>query len=321
MADLIKAARTRIKKKQEETPSQVDLIEQARINNAYSGGVIRPANISVPEMTVAPSGTYTPTIKPMYANANKIKPAQTPQTYKIKPVTPGSPLYSGYPFVRDYTGTAANALDSFHEQNARTALQKNMDAETSLYGAGLAYASGDYDTADELASQAQKKVLEENREVQDSWEKRVLTEVPKTEPVLMNGVWMDMPSLSAQKANEQIRTDLEKNNTIREKNSAINQQAAKIKVASNEVKHEIDVANYLSRSDFAEKSAAGAATINPTVQEAFSAMNVDIPNPAQFVADNRDALEQLPVYVLNNTRNGLNLFNNYMMLTDRKSVV
>lgn len=32
--------------------------------------------------------------------------------------------------------------------------------------------------------------------------------------------------------------------------------------------------------------------------------------------DNRDALEQLPVYVLNNTRNGLNLFNNYMMLTD-----
>ena len=316
MADLIKAARTRIKKKQEETPSQVDLIEQARINNAYNGGVIRPANISVPEMTVAPSGTYTPTIKPMYANANKIKPAQTPQTNTIKPVTPGSPLYSGYPFVRDYTGTAANALDSFHEQNARTALQKNMDAETSLYGAGLAYASGDYDTADELASQAQKKVLEENREVQDSWEKRVLTEVPKTEPVLMNGVWMDMPSLSAQKANEQIRTDLEKNNTIREKNSAINQQAAKIKVASNEVKHEIDVANYLSRSDFAEKSAAGAATINPTVQEAFSAMNVDIPNPAQFVADNRDALEQLPVYVLNNTRNGLNLFNNYMMLTD-----
>ena len=47
MADLIKAARTRIKKKQEETPSQVDLIEQARINNAYNGGVIRPANISV----------------------------------------------------------------------------------------------------------------------------------------------------------------------------------------------------------------------------------------------------------------------------------
>lgn len=117
MADLIKAARTRIKKKQEETPSQVNLIEQARINNAYNGGVIRPANISVPEMTVAPSGTYTPTIKPMYANANKIKPVQTPQTYKIKPVTPGSPLYSGYPFVRDYTGTAANALDIFHEQN------------------------------------------------------------------------------------------------------------------------------------------------------------------------------------------------------------
>lgn len=50
MADLIKAARTRIKKKQEETPSQVDLIEQARINNAYNGGVIQARlNISVPE--------------------------------------------------------------------------------------------------------------------------------------------------------------------------------------------------------------------------------------------------------------------------------
>lgn len=145
MADLIKAARTRIKKKQEETPSQVDLIEQARINNAYNGGVIRPANISVPEMTVAPSGTYTPTIKPMYANANKIKPVQTPQTNKIKPVTPGSPLYSGYPFVRDYTGTAANALDIFHEQNKaiqQARLSELEKRESEAIDAGWSAISG-----------------------------------------------------------------------------------------------------------------------------------------------------------------------------------
>ena len=145
MADLIKAARTRIKKKQEETPSQVNLIEQARINNAYNGGVIRPANISVPEMTVAPSGTYTPTIKPMYANANKIKPVQTPQTYKIKPVTPGSPLYSGYPFVRDYTGTAANALDIFHEQNKaiqQARLSELEKRESEAIDAGWSAISG-----------------------------------------------------------------------------------------------------------------------------------------------------------------------------------
>ena len=342
MDDLIRAARTRIKKKQEEMLSSADLIEQARIRNAYNGGAAKPDNYIKREKTVTPAGPYTPTIKPVQATATPIKPAPVPTATpikpaplptvnRIKPVSPDSPLFNGYPFVRDYTRTAQNALNTFHEQNALTAAKKNLDAETSLYGAGLSYASGDYDTADELATQAQKKAIEDKRTTQtkqgdallqriQSGEKieaaqqtpdefnKIMTGASYTQPVLINGTWIDMPAQYAQETNEKINAD-------REKSKDTNRQAAQIKGASNAVKHDIDVTNYLSRPDFAEKSAANAVQ-NPTVQEAFSVMNVDIPNPAQFVADNRNALKQLPVYVLNNTRTGLDLFNNYMMLTD-----
>lgn len=112
-----------------------------KLNSGYE-----PAQLPMPKYEdIAITGTYTPTIKPMYANANKIKPAQTPQTNKIKPVTPGSPLYSGYPFVRDYTGTAANALDIFHEQNKaiqQARLSELEKRESEAIDAGWSAISG-----------------------------------------------------------------------------------------------------------------------------------------------------------------------------------
>lgn len=124
MDDLIRAARTRIKKKQEEMLSSADLIEQARIRNAYNGGAAKPDNYIKREKTVTPAGPYTPTIKPVQATATPIKPAPLPTVNRIKPVSPDSPLFNGYPFVRDYTRTAQNALNNFHEQNALTAAKR-----------------------------------------------------------------------------------------------------------------------------------------------------------------------------------------------------
>ena len=351
MDDLIRAARTRIKKKQEEMLSSADLIEQARIRNAYNGGAAKPDNYIKREKTVTPAGPYTPTIKPVQATATPIKPAPVPTATpikpaplptvnRIKPVSPDSPLFNGYPFVRDYTRTAQNALNTFHEQNALTAAKKNLDAETSLYGAGLSYAIGDYDTADELATQAQKKAIEDKRTAQtkqgdallqriQSGEKieaaqqtpdefnKIMTGASYTQPVLINGTWIDMPAQYAQETNEKINAD-------REKSKDTNRQAAQIKGASNAVKHDIDVTNYLSRPDFAEKSAAGASIQNPSYEDMLAAQEAreagipsneaisNILNPAQFAKDNYEKIINNPISMFYDS------FSNYLFLTDEE---
>lgn len=156
MDDLIRAARTRIKKKQEEMLSSADLIEQARIRNAYNGGAAKPDNYIKREKTVTPAGPYTPTIKPVQATATPIKPAPVPTATpikpaplptvnRIKPVSPDSPLFNGYPFVRDYTRTAANALDIFHEQNKaiqQARLSELEKRESEAIDAGWSAISG-----------------------------------------------------------------------------------------------------------------------------------------------------------------------------------
>jgi hypothetical protein len=175
MDDLIRAARTRIKKKQEEMLSSADLIEQARIRNAYNGGAAKPDNYIKREKTVTPAGPYTPTIKPVQATATPIKPAPVPTATpikpaplptvnRIKPVSPDSPLFNGYPFVRDYTRTAQNALNNFHEQNkaieqARLSeLEKReseaIDAGWSAISNGKSFTQNTYSNpiADKLSS-------------------------------------------------------------------------------------------------------------------------------------------------------------------------
>ena len=94
-----------------------------KLNSGYE-----PAQLPMPKYEdIAVTGTYVSPIKPVQATATPIKPAPVPTATpikpaplptvnRIKPVSPDSPLFNGYPFVRDYTRTAQNALNNFHEQ-------------------------------------------------------------------------------------------------------------------------------------------------------------------------------------------------------------